>query len=123
MAPVEGIWGSDDKGLRQNLCAVSPGRGRNSRGLLSVLWLPQPWEHLLSLHCRRGNQPRAFQLKGETQNFASWTLWCLWGICPFGFKNSLVFLLGLRMTGFVSVEQLLHKYRNGLSLTFPAPPG
>lgn len=87
-----------------------------------LLWFAQPWEHLLSLHCRGGNQPRALTVKGETQNSASWTLWCL-GYLSLHLKNSLVLLLGLQVTPFVPGEQLLHKYRNGLSLTFPAPPG
>lgn len=51
-----------------------------------LLWFAQPWERLLSFHCRGGNQPRALTVKGETQNSASWTLWCL-GYLSLWFKK------------------------------------
>lgn len=86
-----------------------------------LLWFPQPWEHLFSFHCRGGNQPRALTAEGETQNFASWTLWCL-GYLSLWFKKYPRAPAWPPNASICFSGTVLHKYRNGLSLTFPASP-
>lgn len=100
VAPVEGISGGDDKELRQKLRIQAVA---GAQVLLPVLWLPQLWEHLLSFHCRRGNQPRAPTAGGWNTEFGKLDFVMFGGICDL--KNSLVYLLA-----FVSVAAQMQEW-------------